>query len=105
RQTLRHVMAVEYLAVQLQSARTTLAHARAVVFPVELERVLARRECLLALPLHPFQLYQVPGEDLLPLQQVKAITPEPAASATHPPSVTNVPSAPPCGIFTSAVMV
>ena len=79
RQTVRHRMAVHDLAVHLQGAGATIAQARAVVLPVEHERVLAGCQRLLALPLHALQLDQVPGEDRPALQQVEAVAGEAAA--------------------------
>src|SRR5262249_40125324 len=56
RQTLGHGVAIEDLAIQLQRAGTTLAHARTVLLPVEFEGVLTRRKRALALPLHALKL-------------------------------------------------
>jgi hypothetical protein len=61
RQTARHEVALHHLAVHLQGAGAAFTESRAVVLPVEFERVLVRRERLLALPLHALQLNGVIG--------------------------------------------
>src|SRR6266545_1122907 len=75
-ETVRHWMAVRSLAVHLECAGTALAQPRTVILPVELKRVFAGRKRVLALPLHHFELDQVPSEDRLALQQIEAVAAE-----------------------------
>ena len=49
-------LAVGDLAIHFQRAGAALTQARPAVLPVEFQRVLARRERALALPLHLFEL-------------------------------------------------
>ena len=72
-------MAVEDGPVDAQCAGAALAHAGTVIFPVEFQRVLARRERVFTLPLHALQLDKVPAKDRLALEQIEAIAGEPAA--------------------------
>ena len=83
----------------LMLLKASVARPEAVVLEVELQRVLAGRERLGAFPADALQVDQVPEEDRLALEQVEAVAAEPAAW------VTSMPSAPPCGTSTSAVMV
>lgn len=71
-------MAVHDVAVHLQGAGAALAEARIIVFPIEHKRVLARCKRLFALPLDAFQLDHVPGESRDALEQIEAVTGEPA---------------------------
>src|SRR5262245_23267234 len=84
-----HRLGSDDLAIDLEhtgATTTDTAHvvegqrgeAKPVVFEVELEGVLARRQCLLALPAHTLQVEQVPDVDGLTLEDVKA----PASEAT-----------------------
>src|SRR5262249_23320148 len=58
----RHGMTVEYYAIRLQGSGTALAQAWAIIFPVELKRVLAWCKCIVALPFDTLHVEQVPGE-------------------------------------------
>ena len=93
------VLRGDLLAVHLQHAGAALAEAGAIVGEVEHEGVLARRERLLAFPAEPREIQEVVGEHRLALQQVEAVAAEAAAS------VTIMPSPPPSGTSTSAVIV
>ena len=69
----------DLLAVHPQDAGAALAEAGAVVREVEHDRVLARRERLLAFPAEPLQVEEVVGEHRLALEQVEAVAAEAAA--------------------------
>ena len=60
------------------------ADAEAVIFEVELDRVLAGRQRVGAFPLDPLQVDQVPQEHRLALEQIEAIAGEaPARGQDH----------------------
>src|SRR5262249_17495008 len=84
-----HRLGSDDLAIDLEHAGAATAdtahvvegqrgEAKPVVFEVNLEGVLARRQRLLTLPAHALQVEQVPDEDGLTLEDVKA----PASEAT-----------------------
>jgi hypothetical protein len=75
----RDLLAGDFLAVHAQDSGTALAEAGAVVLEVEHQRVLARRQRLLAFPAGPLQVEEVVGEDRFALEQVEAVTAEAAA--------------------------
>jgi hypothetical protein len=56
-----------------------LAYTEAVIFVVELERVLARRQCIGSFPANALEVEQVPQEYRLTFQQVESIAAKPAA--------------------------
>src|SRR5664280_1276962 len=94
-QSVVHRLRGDCLSVDFQYARSTLtdtadvvegkrAHAEAVVLEVELQGMFARCESGGTLPLHPFQVNQVPGKGWLALQNVETISAEaPALGDDH----------------------
>ena len=76
---MRDLLVGDFLAVHLQDAGAALAEAGSVVLEVEHDRVLARRERLLAFPAEALQIEEVVEEHRLALEQVQAVAAEAAA--------------------------
>jgi hypothetical protein len=85
-----HLLLSYDLAVQIENSHAAAADAgeivegessdpQAIVFEVELQRVLAGRERFGAFPAHPLQIDQVPGKNRLALEEIEAIAGEAAA--------------------------
>jgi hypothetical protein len=75
RQAVRHGMAIDGLAVDFQRAGAGLAKAWAVILPVELKRMLTRRERLLALPRVPAARSQPDDVRVAPLCSRPVVVP------------------------------
>src|SRR5262249_33683115 len=82
---MRDLLAGDFVAIHPQGADPAFAEARPIVFEVEHDGVLARRERLLAFPAVAFKTKEVVGEHRLALEQIKAIATEaPARGNDHP---------------------
>ncbi len=78
RNGVRDFLGGDFLVVHLQDAGAAFAEAGAIVFEVEHDGVLARRERVLAFPAEPLEIEEVVEEHRLALEQIKAIATEAA---------------------------
>src|SRR5262245_41741923 len=71
--SVRDLVGGNFLVIHLEDAGASLAKAGAIVFEVEDDGMLARRERLLTFPAEAFKINEVVGEDRPAPEQVQAI--------------------------------